>query len=323
MRAAIVLLVLCAAGVAAAHPLDTGYLRVDAEGDRFAITFDIDVVVAGELVKTEPGALDPVLATRAGDLAARSYRTATPVAGGVACTWGTATATRRGQTVSIAETATCPPGDVRWDLSFVNKLGSTFQILGKVHAHGIDQVITVDKSATTIEFAGTAASVVDAMWDGLAHTGVLPRGLPGGLEHILFVIVLVLAAGTFARSAMAIAMGIVGSFAGGFLPALPPTVAMIGLALAIAVAGAAAVTRKLERQVWMIGAVAGVCHGAVHGPGNWIGYAIGIAIGHAVLVLVLAPPLAMATGQDSVRKLVPVIAIACALGAIAFVVRLI
>ncbi|MBA2541563.1 MAG: hypothetical protein H0V17_18110 [Deltaproteobacteria bacterium] len=319
MRAAIIVLMLCAASAAAAHPLDTGYLRVDAEGDRVAISFDIDVVVAGELLKTEPGAIDPVLVTRANELADRTYRTAAPVAGGVACTWGTSTATRRGQTVSIAETATCPPGDVRWDLSFVTKLGSTFQILGKVRAHGTDQVITVDKSTTAIDFAGTNAGGTAAVWAGLAHTGVLPRGLPGGLEHILFVVVLVLAAGTFARSAIAVAMVIAGGLVGSVLPGVPPTVAIIGFAIAIAMAAAVATTRKLERQVWVISAFAGLCHGAGSGPG--MGYAIGIALGHAALVLVIAPPLTMATAQDSIRKRVPVIAVACALGAIAFAIR--
>lgn len=323
MKAAIAALVLCLATAAAAHPLDTGYLRVDAQGDRFTISFDIDVVVAGDLLQTEPGAIDPVLVTRATELADRSYRTAAPVAGGNACTWGTASATRKGQTVSITESATCPPGDVTWDLSFVKQLASTFQILGRVSAHGVDHVITVDKNKPVIEFAGGmgASTLGSELWRGISHAGLSPdewRGprLPDGLDHLLLVLALLLGGGTLLRScailgafaaAHTLALGV--AFLGASLPSEPFEAAFPLVTLVIT---CAAIAGRYENRRWIAAAVAGGLHGfAIAGDlapsaNALIGFSFGLGLAQIAVVFLIGPLAAFVLRyEDAKRYCVP------------------
>jgi hypothetical protein len=322
----IALLVLCLlGGVAHAHPLDSGYLRIDADGSAFAITFDLDVTVAGEQLGVAPANIDPVLTTRAGELAGKLYRSTAPIAGDQPCTWGTAVATRKGQTVTIAETATCPAGDVRWDLTFVKKLSATFQILGKVRAHGTEQVITVDKANTAIAIAGSTELLGRELWNGLAHTGVLPRGWPNGLAAVFLVIVLVLAAPTTRTAMIATWMAIVGSVLGAFGAATfggpPAVIGALGVSLAVAGLAAIAATGKRDGLVSPLASAAGVFYGlgSVVASPHFIGFAGGVALGLAAIGLVIGLPLALA--RTSIQKQVPAIAIAAALGAIALVIK--
>jgi hypothetical protein len=320
LRTSIVVVLCLLGGVVRAHSLDAGYLRVDAEGSALAITFDFDVAVAGELLRVDSTAVDAALATRAEELAESTYRTAAPTNGDTACSWGKVTATRKGQTVTLTERATCPGGDLRWDLAFVKRLAATFQILGRVRAHGAVQMVTIDKTRTSIAIAGARNLLRSELWNGMAATGLLPRGWPNGLAMVLIVIALVVAAPNPRAAVMTVGTVIVGVVGGAFAFALPRLVLALGLALAIAGVTAVAAIGRRDHLLWGLGLVIGVLSGGASAASpHVLGFAAGFALGVAAIALVIGPPLALT--RSSLERHVPLAAVVTGLGAIALVLK--
>ena len=114
MVAAAVCLLLLLSTRADAHPLDMGYLRIDA-GETVAITLDLDVNVAAQILHVEPMAIDAsVVAAKASVLAELTYRMVPPRADDQPCRWTAPSAQLRGRSVSLSEKATCAKGAVTW-----------------------------------------------------------------------------------------------------------------------------------------------------------------------------------------------------------------
>jgi len=214
-------LVLALGGVAAAHPLEMGTLRVTANTGHpeVDVSLDLDVAMAAPIYGVAPDAItDAMVRSRAGELARATYRT-DPIDG---CAWSdapaVATLTRR--TITVIDHATCPVdrGALRWSLTFVHAMSPTFQLLVEAHAYGAHRVAVIDKTAPMLEMIGTApaptVSLPAFIWKGVEHIGAAPsqwhdrRGwhLPDGIDHIAFLLGLLLAGGTLARL-IAIASG--------------------------------------------------------------------------------------------------------------------
>ena len=314
MRLALIVL-LALGGSAAAHPLDTAYLRVETKGQMLAITFDLDVALAAQELKIEPGAVEAAITTREIELAAKLYRTAAPRVGDTACTWGAALASRKGVTVTLTDTATCPAGDVRWDLSFGKRLATTFQILGKVIDGTGEHVISIDKTTTELVIAAAAGTSFErSIWIGIEHVGLVPagwHGVPVGLECLVLGLT-----GQLWRAAMLV----VGHGVGMMLPA-PAMVGNVMLMIMIAALAGSLATGKLDRSRWLLAAVAGVAHGTATASTAFhpIGFVAGFAIAHVALAIVLGPLLGMVEKQ--VKRAVPIAAIVLGAMSIYGVVR--
>lgn len=285
-------------GSAAAHPLDTAYLRVETKERTLAITFDIDVALAAQELKIEPGMVEQAIGTRGGELAAKLYRSAAPRVGDTACTWGNGMASRKGTTVTLADSAICPAGDVTWDLSFGKRIATTFQILGKVIDGAGEHVITIDKSNTELAIAAAAGPPFErAIWTGIEHVGLLPagwHGLPAGLECLLLALLLLVGGGGLQRQLSQAWMLVVGHGAGMML-GLPVMLGSVLLMMAIAAISVSVATRRGERVRWVIAGVAGLAHGitAASSTVHPIGFVIGFAIAQMALAIVLGPLLGL------------------------------
>jgi hypothetical protein len=182
VRIAIVVLLLAVARVAAAHPLDMAYLRVERGTDEIATVFDLDVTVAEGLLKVDR--LDAqTAAARATELARATYRMATPSIDGTPCTWIAATAKITGRSVSISDRASCPRGRaLAWEMPFVKRMASSFQVLAKVNTKAASNVIVLEKDRLRIDDDSGEESTT-----GIA--GVLWRG---GF-YLMFALAIVLA----------------------------------------------------------------------------------------------------------------------------------
>lgn len=309
------LLAISAGGIAEAHPLDTAYLRVEAHGSLLEITFDLDVALAAQELKVEPGAIDGVLAARGQELAGKLYRTRTP-ASTEPCDWGQVVPSRKGVTVTLRDHVTCRPGNVHWDLSFGKRLATTFQILGKVIDDGGERVITIDKTTTALTIAsGHSISFGGAIEQGLQTTGILPagwkRGHPAALELVLVIVVLLVGARGLVNQAKEVGALIAGIFVGGVVgsPVLwdlvPLPLAAVLVATAITVA-----LRKLERHRWILAALGGVLEGMIwHEPQQPIGYALGLSLGAVIALVLLGSLLGLLQRASIPRWVVPVVAI--------------
>lgn len=323
----------CVAGIvglglarpAAAHPLDIGYLRIEAGGTTLAVALDIHATAAARLIGLDPTALDAdAVQAHAAALADATYRTA-PIATGLgACRWTTARATLVDRTASLTGQAECPsPAHaIRWEFPFVReaRISATFQILVKARIAGEDHVAIVDRVRPSLEItAAPEVGFAAFVWTGVEHIGAAPSQwhdaagwkLPDGIDHILFLFALMLAGGGVWRI-----LGIVSGFTLGHsitlaLSALhvarpPPSLIEPLIALSIAVVAAEALVDarggRFEGHRWKIAA----CFGLVHGFGfasalnqlhlstgdlasALLGYNLGVELGQVTIVLAAAP----------------------------------
>jgi HupE / UreJ protein len=315
-------LVLGLARPAAAHPLDIGYLRIDADGTAVTIGLDIHVNAAARLAGVDPQAMDASAIQRHADqIANATYRGAPILTPAGACRWTTATATLRDRTTaSITETAECPVAtrSIRWTFPFVGqaRISPTFQVLVKAHLAGEDHVAIVDKTRPSLELTSTSTIGFGRfVWTGVEHIGAAPsqwRGptgwkLPDGIDHIMFLLALMLAGGTLIRI-----LGIVSGFTLGHsitlaLSALhivrpPATIIEPLIALSIAFVAAEAFLGKFEGHRWKVASFFGLIHGfgfatALNqldlSTGDLVsalfGYNLGVELGQVTIVLITAP----------------------------------
>jgi hypothetical protein len=121
---------------AAAHPLDIGYLRIDADGTTISVVLDIHVNAAARLAGVDPPAMNAAaLQNHAAALADATFRGAPITTTAGTCRWTTASATLSDRTASIAGQAECPAPAraIRWAFPFVSeaRISPTFQVLVK------------------------------------------------------------------------------------------------------------------------------------------------------------------------------------------------
>jgi hypothetical protein len=305
---------------AAAHPLDLGYLRLTADRDAVTAVLDLHVNAAARLIGAEPAALDAgALAARAGALADASLRGAPILTPAGPCRWTDASATRHDTTASLTVRATCPAAvrALAWALPFVRdaRVSPTFQVLVKAQLAGGDRVAIADRIRPQLELAAAPALGLAAfVWTGVEHIGAAPGQwrdaagwkLPDGIDHILFLLALMLAGGTLVRI-----LGIVSGFTLGHsitlalsaLHVVRPPAQLIEplIALTIAFVAAQAFAGRGGHR-WRVAA----CFGLIHGFGfatalhqldlptrelvpALLGYNLGVELGQVAIVLAAAP----------------------------------
>ncbi|TMQ06964.1 MAG: HupE/UreJ family protein [Deltaproteobacteria bacterium] len=237
-----------------------------------------------------------------------------------ACRWTSATAALADKTVTLTAFARCPAAirALRWDLPFLAgpRVSPTFQVLVKAQLGGDDGIAIADRTRPSLALAASyAPGFGDFVWTGVEHIGAAPDQwhgasgwkLPDGLDHILFLVALMLAGGTLFRI-----LGIVSGFTLGHsitlaLSALDiarPPAALIEplIALSIAVVAAEAFAGRFEGHRWKVAAGFGLVHGfgfatALHqldlAAGAVIpalfGYNLGVELGQITIVLIAAP----------------------------------
>jgi hypothetical protein len=348
------IVVLGLARPAAAHPLDLGYLRLSAEGDAVTAALDLHVNAAAHLLGAAPAALDAgALASRADALADASLRGAPIVTPAGPCRWTAASAARHDTTASLTVRAACPAAvrALTWTLPFVRdaRVSPTFQVLVKARLAGDDRVAIADRTRPQLELAAAPALGLAAfVWTGIEHIGAAPGQwrdaagwkLPDGIDHILFLIALMLAGGTLARS-----LGVVSGFTLGHsitlalsaLHVVRPPARLIEplIALTIAFVAARAFTGRAGHR-WRVAACFGLIHGfgfatALHQlelPARelvpaLLGYNLGVELGQVAIVLAAAP---LILTLHRHRRLRPIIrglaAVICAAGVYWFFQRL-
>ncbi|MCW5801532.1 MAG: HupE/UreJ family protein [Deltaproteobacteria bacterium] len=328
---------------AAAHPIDTGYLRVDAVAGGYAIALDLDVELAGRFLGSARRLDADDLARGAEALAEATYRRAAIATDEGACQWTAGEVTLDGRTASLTARAACPAGvtAARWALPFVRDplVPSTFQLLARA---GADGVTIVERGAPVLELGGPGGDAPDLRFSafvasGVAHIGAAPsewrEGLPDGIDHILFVLALVLAGGTLAQLAGTITGFTLGhsiTLAIAALGIVRPPAGLIEplIALTIVATAATSLARggRPSPHRWKIALAFGLIHGfafanalaglELSGPRTVValfGYNLGVELGQLVILVAILPLLLWLERHPKLRAL----AIPCAAAAIA------
>ena len=322
-------LVLALGRAATAHPLEVGNLKLDSNGADISLSIDLDTSVAATVLDANA----PVDAER---LANATYRLA-PIAG---CTWRGATARTHGRSVIVTDHATCSPAltELRWSFPFVTRVSPTFQLLVNAHVLGQDRVVLLDRTTQSLVIAGDAPSVslTSFVGKGVEHIGAAPsqwhdaRGfhLPDGIDHIAFLLGLLLAGGSIARLlkvATGFTIGHTITLALATLGVLRPPACVIEplIALTIAFVAIEALTAKLDKHRWKIATAFGLVHGfgfanaltALHlSRGTMVkalfGYNLGVELGQVALVLAIAPIVALLHRSPRGRPIIQLLAAA-------------
>jgi hypothetical protein len=313
---AIAFAIVCFALPAQAHPLDIGYLRIDSKGGRVDVVLDLNPDAAATLIGV-PKLDDP--APHAAALAAASFGRAPITTPNGACTWTGAAARIEGQSVRITDSARCPDGARHWTFPFVRdaKVSATFELLVKEVVGGEEKVKLVDRYEPDYALGAAKFSLGDFIVSGLEHIGATPNQwhdddgfkLPDGIDHIMFLIALMLAGGKLLQL-----VGIATGFTVGHSVTLalattgvvrpPRSVIEPIIALTIAFAAAEAFAGgKLARYRWAIATAFGFVHGFgfaaalveldLSSSGDMakalFGYNFGVELGQVAIVLVVAP----------------------------------
>jgi hypothetical protein len=329
---------------AAAHPLDLGYLRLDAEQASLAAGLDLDLAAASHLLATSEAELSAAggagLQRRAAALADLTLRLRLPSSDVGACRWiGEPFASLAHRTVSVTLRLECPAGakELRWALPFVARppIAATFQLLVKAHTAAGSRLTTLDRNTPELTLALDGAEhaswgFTELMWWGVEHIGATPDQwhdadgwkLPDGLDHILFLLALLLAGGTIVQL-----VGITTGFTLGHsitlaLSALglvrpPPEVIEPLIALSIALVAAEAFLLRPGNHRWKLAAAFGLVHGfgfagalnelGLSAEGTVValfGYNLGVELGQLAIVLVLAPMILLLARRPAAHRLV-------------------
>lgn len=330
---------------ASAHPLDLGYLRITTSDTRSAIQLDLDVNAAAVLVGVDPATLDPQrVQVLADTLVNQSFARAPITTPMGACQFTGAAAAMSGRTVSIWATAECPEAGPRhWTFPLVAQgvISPRFQLMAKQIVHGSEQLTVVDRQSPELEISSATRSSVGFFHfvrTGVEHIGAAPNQwrtrtgalqLPDGIDHILFLLALLLGGGRLSRLvgiATGFTLGHSITLALAALDVVRPPASIIEplIALSIALAAAEAFTNKLGRHRWKIATGFGLIHGfgfatalshlelSTRGKLTALtGFNLGVELGQLVIVL-LSAPLVLALHRNQ-RFGTPVIRAAAAL----------
>jgi hypothetical protein len=220
------------------------------------------------------------------------------------------------------------------------RVSSAFQLLVKAQTGGGPYVTTLDRNHTELALdlgpgaAAAPAGFVAFLWSGVEHIGAAPdqwhdeRGwkLADGIDHILFLLALLLAGGTMlslASIATGFTLGHSITLALSALGVVRPPAAVIEplIALSIALVAAeaflASTGKRPGHHRWKLAAAFGLIHGFgfAGAPGELglsagdtararLGYNLGVEAGQLVIVLLVAPAILLLQRRPTAHHVV-------------------
>ena len=332
MKRPLVAALLLTSLAARAHPIDVAYLEVQVEGARVRATLDLSAEVAERL--TLVGALrTPEQVSGAGVALYRATLGSGQLdAGGAACLPGASRAEADQGRVRLSVEAVCPAevNDLRWTFPFVDVASLDYRVLVKAVLAGEERNFILEPGASTLHVAGEPRrNFFQFVEMGIHHIGAAPsewhdaKGwhLPGGIDHILFLVALILAGGGLLKT-----LGTVTGFTAGHsitlalatlgIVQLPARLTESAIALSIVYVAVEDLLVREPRHRWRIATAFGLLHGfgfasaltELHLSRSGLfqallGFNLGVETGQAVIVAILAPLLLIARRRDWFRRI--------------------
>jgi hypothetical protein len=294
-----------------------GALSLSLEGGRVRASLDLarsfmqDLLPAGAAIG-DATAFAPTLGSGALTL------------GGAPCSLHPTKLGEAGERLAIEAEGTCArdAGELRWPLPFIERGPPSFRLLVHANLDGVDQERVLEAGDATLRLAGPAQrGFGQFVLMGIQHIGawpsewVGPHGLklPDGIDHILFLLALLLSGVQFVPvlktvTGFTIGHSITLSLATLGVVQLPARLVESAIALSIAYVAAEdvywSVGPKPRRTPsrWQIAAAFGLVHGfgfaralaALHLPRPQLvsalfGFNVGVEIGQEIIVVLAAP----------------------------------
>lgn len=304
-----------------AHPLDLGLVQFNVIGENIEFVFDLNPKIVSDLFGEKDGTLNiSTVQARAEKILDLTLRREPLQTSAGNCEWGTSRSDLLPNTVRVEGVIKCskPPETFDWKLSFIDdsRLPKTFQVMIRLKSSGNEQVQLMEREK--IEWHGKADrafSFGTFVSMGIDHIGVSPGEwwedgrlkLPEGIDHILFVVVLVLCGGSLWRligtaTGFTVGHSITLALASYNLVNISSRIVESLIALSIVYLALEAVIQKTPRYRWAIATFFGLVHGLgfatairdlnLSGPTlikALVGFNVGVELGQAIIILILAP----------------------------------
>jgi hypothetical protein len=240
------------------------------------------------------------------------------------CPWGNRQVKWIDETqIRISADANCddPSSDLEFQFHFLNLTPHTFQVLGKVSLNGNsdeERSFLAEKSAQSfkiVNFGNLSPHFLQFVGMGIRHIGATPsewkndRGihLPDGIDHILFIVALILGGGSFLsllKTATGFTFGhsITLALASLDLVRLPSRWVESAIAVSIVYVAIEALFLKDSKSRWKIAMAFGLVHGfgfatalkeldLAHGRmlQALVGFNLGVELGQIVILAATVP----------------------------------
>ena len=309
--------------VAIAHPLDVGALDLHVDGANIDLSLDVSLPFWRKLA----GAPETAPAPDARSFLAATLGSGPLTVGGVPCKLSAHSLALAGERLLLKASASClraadgAEGELAWKLPFISRGTLTFQLLVHVERAGTTQEQVLEPGSDTLTVASAPRhGFGDFILMGMHHIGATPdewwspgRGLhlPEGIDHILFLLALLLIDVQFVPvlktvTGFTIGHSITLSLATLGLVRLPVRLIESAIALTIAYVAAEDLANELAhrkaRPRWQIAMAFGLIHGFGFARAlsdlhlgrarllsALVGFNLGVELGQEIVVLIVAP----------------------------------
>ncbi len=194
------------------HPLDLGLLNISGPTEALHIRLELNPEIGARLLKlTQPELALQIQINKNEELFLATLGPLLLSADETQCKWSEKVTAKieNPQLLAIDTSFSCPSGASRLklDLHFLKKLESTYRLLVRMQVQGTEHVGGADPENSVLSFKleKNNFSFFDFIVMGCEHIGVSPGEwvsdgrfqFPLGIDHILFIVALILCGGTF------------------------------------------------------------------------------------------------------------------------------
>jgi hypothetical protein len=306
-----------------AHPVDLGRLQVIERGQQVVFTLQLSATMMSGIAVIDADKLTPEVAPRVARAAfLNTLGQAAPMRGGVACQWGEPQLTG-GDPVQLSVAARCA-AEGAWSLAlpFLYQAPATFQLMVRDESASAVRESVLTPADHEIRGGGGGPNSWGAyMLMGVKHIGAWPTEwwggetnatglhLPDGIDHILFLVALILGGGGLLLQMKTVTGFTVGhsvtlALATLGLVSAPSRVVESAIAASIVYVAVESLVQKKPHTRWPLACAFGLVHGlgfasalaALHLDRAQmvralVGFNVGVELGQVVILCAVFPVL--------------------------------
>ncbi len=309
--------------VMSAHPLDIAYFQIEKAGGNISVTLDVHPTVISDLIQKDVAQIqNDVTSATMSALSERVFGANAFRSNELPCEFVPTSLKVNEINSLLSGKVTCPdvPLQLQIKLDFFVGVLKTYKVFGRSVVDGVEGIFTLDENSTAHELtAAPQRNLFTFIQLGLEHIAAWPSEwydegawkIPDGIDHVIFLLGLLLAARTFRQTVWTITGFTIGHSFTLCLALLniihvPSNYVEPAIALTIALIGAEIIWLKPSAKLAL--SVAGF-FGLVHGLGfagslgslnvsspvqvaiALFGFNFGIEVGQLAFALVLVPSL--------------------------------
>jgi len=302
-----------------AHPLDVGYLAVQQKEDHLEVSLELNPKMAETLLGNANAGKDKN--QNEALLQSTLFGTKVKSPAGI-CQWNNGSVSlKSNELLTLSAQIRCSESDpetLELSPSFLQKLPTTFQLFVRSDLGGsTPSLFVADKDSPIHLSPRRSRGLMTFIYMGMQHIGITPDqwmhggriGLPDGIDHILFIVALILACFhfrniVFAATGFTIGHSLTLALGAYDVVHLPQKLVESAIAMSIAWMGIEALLRRQRKRLWIETSLFGLVHGLglasalqelnLHGLTKvkaLFGFNVGVEIGQLGVVAVIFPTL--------------------------------